>query len=53
MDAKIKINIKNLANAEQRAKEILEHIEAIKRLERESSWTSADVEIVIDKKIPR
>lgn len=42
-----KIIITGVDVAEKAANEILEHIEAIKRLQHEAAWKSADVEVQI------
>lgn len=40
-----KIVVSGIDTAEKAANEILEHIEAIKRLQQDAAWKSADVEI--------
>ena len=42
-----KIIISNLGASEKAAREILEHVEAIKKLQRDAAWNAAKVEIVL------
>lgn len=45
-----KIIIKNLDEAEAAAKKILEHVEAIRELQRSMSWTSVAVQVELNSK---
>ena len=41
----VELNIENLDRAEDTAKQILQHIEAIKKLVKEQSWYAPDVTV--------
>lgn len=43
----VELNIENLDCAEDTAKQILQHIEAIKKLVKEQSWYAPDVTVQI------
>lgn len=44
---RVELNIENLDHAENIAKQILQHIEAIKKLVKEQSWYAPDLTIRI------
>lgn len=43
----VELNIENLDHAENTAKQILQHIEEIKKLTKEQSWYAPDVTVRI------
>lgn len=47
-----KINISGISEAEEMAVEILEHVEEIRRLQKELAWKSADIEITLTEDKP-
>lgn len=48
MKAEIEFTIHNLEAAERATKELLEHIEAIKKLQRDLSWQGVDAAVSVN-----
>ena len=47
MKAAIEFTVSNLDAAEQAAKELLEHIEAIKKIQRDLAWDGVDADVTV------
>ena len=48
MKAAIEFTVSNLEATEQAAKELLEHIKAIKKLQRVLSWQTVDADVSVN-----